>query len=73
MENRTSAAKTGYGGVIYGTAEPVPFQDRVLTHALKPDVFSINLRHGRSRALVRLQVYLVGEVEVLFRHALSGL
>ena len=35
-EKRTSAAKAGYGNVIYGTAEPVPFQDRVLTHALKP-------------------------------------
>jgi hypothetical protein len=28
--------EAGYGNVIYGTAEPVPFQDRVLTHALKP-------------------------------------
>jgi hypothetical protein len=26
--------EAGYGNVIYGTAEPVPFQDRVLTHAL---------------------------------------
>jgi hypothetical protein len=32
MENRTSVAKTGYGSVIYGTAEPVPFEDPVLTH-----------------------------------------
>ena len=24
-ENRTSVAKAGYGGVIYGTAEAVPF------------------------------------------------
>jgi hypothetical protein len=34
MEYLTSGAKAGYGSVIYGTAEPVPFQDRVLTHAL---------------------------------------
>jgi hypothetical protein len=35
MEERTSAAKAGYGGVIYGTAEAVPFlNDRVLTQAL---------------------------------------
>jgi hypothetical protein len=34
MENRTSAAKAGYGSVIYGTAEPVPFQDPVLTQTL---------------------------------------
>jgi hypothetical protein len=33
--------EAGYGNVIYGTAEPVPFQDRVLTHALKPVIFSI--------------------------------
>jgi hypothetical protein len=34
-KKRTSAAKAGYGGVIYGTAEAVPFlQDRVLTQAL---------------------------------------
>ena len=36
-ENRTSVAKAGYGGVIYGTAEAVPFlKDRVLTQTLKP-------------------------------------
>jgi len=41
MEKRTSAAKAGFGGVIYGTAEPVPFlYDRVLTQTLKPNVFS---------------------------------
>ena len=35
MEKRTSAAsKAGYSSVIYGTAEPVPFQDRVLTQTL---------------------------------------
>jgi hypothetical protein len=34
MENRTSAAKAGYSSVIYGTAEPVPFQDPVLTQTL---------------------------------------
>jgi hypothetical protein len=33
-----SAAKAGYGGVIYGTAEGVRFlQDRVLTQALVRD------------------------------------
>jgi hypothetical protein len=36
MENRTSAAKAGYGSVIYGTAEPVPFQDPVLTQTHSP-------------------------------------
>jgi len=41
MENRTSAAKADYGSVIYGTAEPVPFQDPVLTQTLKPDVLAI--------------------------------
>jgi hypothetical protein len=40
-KKRTSAAKAGYSNLIYGTAEPVPFQDRVLTHALKPEIFSI--------------------------------
>jgi hypothetical protein len=36
-KKRTSVAKAGYGGVIYGTAEAVPYlQDRVLTQALKP-------------------------------------
>jgi hypothetical protein len=36
MKKRTSAAKAGYGGVIYGTAEAVPFhEDRVLTQASK--------------------------------------
>jgi hypothetical protein len=36
--NRTSAAKAGYHGNLYGTAEAVPFQDRVLTQTLKaPD------------------------------------
>jgi len=42
-KKRTSAAnlsrlavEAAYGNVIYGTAEPVPFQDRVLTHALIP-------------------------------------
>jgi hypothetical protein len=39
MENRTSAAKAGYGSVIYGTAEPVPFLDPVLTQTLKPSLF----------------------------------
>jgi hypothetical protein len=34
QKKRTTAAKAGYGDVIYGTGEPVPFQDRVLTHAL---------------------------------------
>jgi len=34
MENRTSAAKAGYGSVIYGTAEPVSFQDPVFTQTL---------------------------------------
>jgi hypothetical protein len=35
-------AKAGYGSVIYGTAEAVPFlKDRVLTQTLKPDMFSI--------------------------------
>jgi hypothetical protein len=33
MENRTSAAKAGYGSVIYGTAEPVPFQGDPSSHA----------------------------------------
>jgi hypothetical protein len=33
MEKRTSAAKAGDGSVIYGTAEAVPFQNRVLTQA----------------------------------------
>jgi hypothetical protein len=33
-QKRTSAAKAGYGGVIYGTAEAVPFlKDRFLTPA----------------------------------------
>jgi hypothetical protein len=33
-------AKAGYGGVIYGTAEAVPFlQDRVLTQTLEPRSF----------------------------------
>ena len=36
MEKRTSAVKAGYGSVIYGTAERVPFQDPVLTRTLKP-------------------------------------
>jgi hypothetical protein len=26
-EKRTSAAKAGFGGVVYGTAEAVPFQN----------------------------------------------
>jgi hypothetical protein len=30
----TSAAKAGFGFFIYGTAEAVPFQDRVLTQTL---------------------------------------
>ncbi len=30
MEKRTSAAKAGHGVSFYGTAEAVPFQDRVL-------------------------------------------
>jgi hypothetical protein len=34
MEQRTSAAKAGYGSVIYGTVEAVPSQDRVLTQTL---------------------------------------
>jgi hypothetical protein len=35
-EKRTSAAKAWFGGVIYGTAEAVPFpENRVLTQALK--------------------------------------
>ena len=33
--NRTSAAKAGYHGNLYGTAEAVPFQDRVLTQTLQ--------------------------------------
>jgi hypothetical protein len=33
-KKRTSAAKAGYGSVIYGTAEAVPFQDRVFTQTL---------------------------------------
>ena len=37
-EKRTSAAKAGFGGVICGAAEAVPFQDY---RALKPDIFSI--------------------------------
>jgi hypothetical protein len=41
MKNRTSAAKAGYGSVMYGTAEPVPFQHPVLTQTLKPNIFSI--------------------------------
>jgi hypothetical protein len=41
MEKRTSAAKAGYGGVIYGTAEAVPFlHDRVLTQGYKVLVLS---------------------------------
>ena len=44
-KKRTSAAKAGYRGVIYGTAEAVPFlQDRVLTQALKPLRASFNQR-----------------------------
>jgi hypothetical protein len=36
-KKRTSAAKAGYGSVVYGTAEAMPFQgDRVLTQTLKP-------------------------------------
>jgi hypothetical protein len=38
MEKRTSAAKAGYGSVNYGTAEAVPFQNRVSCRA---DLFSI--------------------------------
>jgi hypothetical protein len=39
-KKRTSAAKAGCSGVIYGTVEAVPFlQDRVLTQFLKPVVF----------------------------------
>ena len=30
-------------------------------------------RHSRQAGIVRLKAYLVGEVEVLFRHTLSGL
>jgi hypothetical protein len=35
-KKHTSAAKADYGIVIYGTAEAVPFQDRVPTQNLKP-------------------------------------
>ena len=47
MEKRTSAANArcgevaGYGSVIYGTADAVPFPERVPTPGRKPDVFSI--------------------------------
>jgi hypothetical protein len=41
MGKRTSAAKAGFGGVICGTAEAVPFQDyRAVTQTLEPDVLS---------------------------------
>jgi hypothetical protein len=41
-----SAAKAGYGGVIHGTAEAVPFlNDRVLTQGLKSVRESSNNRH----------------------------
>ena len=40
-ENVPQGLKPGSSQRIYGMAEPVPFQDRLLTHALKPDVFSI--------------------------------
>jgi hypothetical protein len=32
--NRTSAAKAGCRSILYGTAEAVPFQERILTQAL---------------------------------------
>jgi hypothetical protein len=51
MKKRTSAAKAGYGSVSYGTAEAVPFHDRVLTHALEPDVFS--LVYGPTKVVAR--------------------
>jgi hypothetical protein len=38
-KNRTSAAKADYLGTLYGTAEAVPFQDRVLMQTLKPSSF----------------------------------
>jgi hypothetical protein len=48
--NLPSAAKAGYGGVLYGTAEAVPFlQDRVLTQTLKPDLFSISYVRANAR------------------------
>jgi hypothetical protein len=45
----------------------------MLGFIIKPNIFSIVYGTTESRALVRLKVYLVGVVEVLFRHALSGL
>jgi hypothetical protein len=35
QKNRTSAAKAEFRSAIYGTAEAVPFRDRVLTQTLK--------------------------------------
>jgi hypothetical protein len=43
-KKRTSAAKAGNGSVICGTAEAVPFQDRVLTPTLKAVPFKETLR-----------------------------
>jgi hypothetical protein len=34
LEKRTPTAKAGYGSVICGTAEALPFQDRALTRLL---------------------------------------
>jgi hypothetical protein len=56
-EKRTSAANArcgevaGYGRVIYGTAEAVPFRDRVLTQAIRIQRTFNYLRHDQSCAL----------------------
>ena len=57
MEKRTSAVKAGYGSVIYGTAERVPFQDPVLTQTLKAPACTAQSRifpqPVKSRVLLR--------------------
>jgi hypothetical protein len=51
MEKRTSAAKAGYSSVIYGTAEPAPFQDRVLSaDYLAPGILSGHVPGVRGRS-----------------------
>ena len=59
MKNRTPAAKAGFGCVIYGTAEAVPFlQDRVLTRTLKAVPFKRGVAHRprRTKGVFQSQV-----------------
>jgi len=45
--------KPGGSQRLYGTAEPVPFQDRVLTHALKSSVYAPERSRGFEAATAR--------------------